>query len=136
GFVELSADDGSAAKTVAEIDEEKIMVTTAAPWEFAKGKGLVFLDEEDGGGAEGSEKGAEVLSFGPVEVRGEENGAGVLIYDARGADEDAPEFSGELFSGGGLELGGPGGGGRGGVEFNVPAVIFAEAEGLEGGAGM
>lgn len=136
GFVELPADDGSAAEAVAEIDEEEIMVAAAPPREFAEGEGLDFLDEEDGGGAQGTEEGTEVLAFGPVEVGGEEDAAGVLVDNAGGADEDAPEFSGELFCGGGLELCSPSGGGVGGIELDVPAIVFAKAKGFEGGAGV
>ena len=112
------------------------MIASTAPGEFTEGERLDFLDEQDGCGAERPEEGAEVLSFGPVQVWREEDRAGVLIDDSGGADEDAPEFSGEVLAGDGLELGGPTGGSGGGVELDFPAVIFPKSQGLNAGPGV
>jgi hypothetical protein len=133
--VKLAADHDRPAHAVAKLDQQKIPGGRIAGMVSQRQRAL-FLDEEDGRVPYVAYQRGESGAFRPVQVGGVEDGAFLFIYQARGADEDAPEGFLRDPVGRVGELPDPFLSGAGSAKVHRPVVFTHTADGQRGQAGL
>jgi hypothetical protein len=116
-----TVDNGRAADTVANVDEEEVCFTGRGRL-VAERKGTDFMDELDRCIDHGAQGGFEVEAFRPVKIGRKKDAAKLFIEETGDADKHAPDFGGfEIINGvsnsflplpcraGGGNVGGPAG---------------------------